>query len=221
MFTGLVEAVGVVRDLRKTESVFRLSIEWPKIVPELTLGQSVAVSGACLTVVSAGGGVFDVEMMPETFSRTRFPSLTRGSGVNLERAMRLDGRLEGHLVLGHVDGTATLEKLTGPARTKTAWFRASEEVTRHIAGKGSITVDGVSLTVIDAEKGSFSVGLIPATLENTTLSQLRLGDEVNIETDIVGKYVERLLKERTPKERTLGASPRGVLTLEGLCELGY
>jgi riboflavin synthase len=189
MFTGLVEAVGIVRDLRKTESVFRLSVEWPgvdkadKKVPELTFGQSVSVSGACLTVVGlsgtvigAGSGAFDVEMMPETFARTRFSSLTRGSRVNLERAMRLDGRLEGHLVLGHVDGTATLEKLTGSGRVKTAWFHAPESMMRYIVAKGSIAVDGVSLTVIDAGeagKNAFSVGLIPATLENSTLGRRR------------------------------------------------
>jgi len=222
MFTGLVEAIGTVRDLIKTESVFRLSVECPKIVSELTQGQSVSVSGACLTVVGAAGGAFDVEMMPETFTRTRFSSLSRGSRVNLERAMRLSGRLEGHLVLGHVDGTATLEKLTGPARTKTAWFRASEDVTRHVVEKGSIAVDGVSLTVIDAEEGAFSVGLIPATLENSTLGLIRPGDAVNIETDIIGKYVERLLKGRAQGGRLsdLGAAA-GALTLEELCELGY
>ncbi|MCL2009560.1 MAG: riboflavin synthase [Synergistaceae bacterium] len=217
MFTGLVEAVGTVRDFSKTESVFRLSVECPAIAPELKFGQSVAVCGACLTVVSAGGGVFAVEMMPETYARTRFSGLTRGSRVNLERAMRLDGRLEGHLVLGHVDGTAALEKLKGPPDTKTAWFRAPESLTRHIVGKGSIAVDGVSLTVIDAEKDSFSVGLIPVTLENSTLGLLKPGDAVNIETDIVGKYVERLLKRGVPDRGAASAA----LTLEGLCELGY
>lgn len=222
MFTGLVEAVGTVRDFRKTESVFRLSIECHEIAQELTFGQSVSVSGACLTVVGAGSGGFDVEMMPETFARTRFSSLTRGSRVNLERAMRLDGRLEGHMVLGHVDGTAALEELTGSARTKTARFRVPEGMTRYIVGKGSIAVDGVSLTVIDAKESSFSVGLIPATLGSSTLGQLRPGDVVNIETDIIGKYVERLLGKRIPGSIAApGASPSGTLTLEELHELGY
>ena len=223
MFTGLIEAVGVVRDFRKTESVFRLSVECREIVSELALGQSVSVSGACLTVVGTVGGVFDAEMMPETCARTHFSSLAKGSPVNLERAMKMNSRLEGHLVLGHVDGTATLEKLTGPARTKTALFRASEGMTRHIVGKGSIAVDGVSLTVIDAEKDFFSAGLIPVTLENSTLGRLRPGDTVNIETDIVGKYVERLLGERMPglKPATVGVTPSGAITLEELCELGY
>jgi len=227
MFTGLVEAVGFVRDFRKTGSVFRLSIECPKLVPELFFGQSVSVSGACLTVVSAGSGVFDVEMMPETFDRTRFSSLTRGSRVNLERAMKLDGRLEGHLVQGHVDGTATLEKLTGPASTRAAWFRAPENLMRYIVGKGSIAVDGVSLTVIEAGNTDdvFSVGLIPATLENSTLGELRPGDAVNIETDIIGKYVERLMSrlgksgEQPPASRPAPSS--GALTLEELYKLGY
>jgi len=218
MFTGLVEAVGTVRDFRKTEGVFRLSVECPEIVPELTFGQSVSVSGVCLTVVSAGSVAFDVELMPETIARTRFSSLTKGSRVNLERAMRLDGRLEGHLVLGHVDGTGKLEKLTGPSDAKTAWFGVPEDMMRHIVVKGSIAVDGVSLTVIDAEKGAFSVGLIPATLENSTLGLLRRGDVVNIETDIVGKYVERMLGRRMPGLKS--AAP-GVLTLEELNELGY
>ena len=223
MFTGLIEAVGTVRDFRKTESVFRLSVECAKIVPELRFGQSVSVSGTCLTVVGTDGIAFDVEVMEETFIRTRFSSLTRGGRVNLERATKLGGRLEGHLVLGHVDGTATLEKLTGPARTKTAWFSAPDEMTRHIVAKGSISVDGVSLTVIDAEKGAFSVGLIPATMENSTLGQLKPKDTVNIETDIIGKYVERLLGFRpaATSGSPLGGSPSCSLTLEELCDLGY
>jgi riboflavin synthase len=222
MFTGLVEAVGTVKDFRKAGDVYRLSIECPQIASELVFGQSVAVGGACLTVVSAGGGAFDVEMMPETFSRTRFSllsSLTKGSYVNLERAMRLDGRLEGHLVLGHVDGTAALDRLSGPARTKTARFSAPEALTRYVVAKGSVAVEGVSLTVIEAEKGFFSVGLIPATLESSTLGRLKPGDAVNVETDIVGKYVERLLG--FAKKGTAPPSSSGALTLDALCELGY
>ena len=235
MFTGLVEALGIVRDVRKTGQVFRLSIECPKIAPELIYGQSVAVSGACLTVVALHGDVFDVEMMPETAERTRFSSLPRGSRVNLERAMKLDGRLDGHLVLGHIDGTAALERMSGSGQTKTAWFRAGRDVARYIVEKGSVAVDGVSLTVIDvnadtagnSEYSIFSVGLIPATLENCTLGWIGPGDKVNIETDIIGKYVERLLrpKERgkrpdgKPDER-LNGKPGG-LTLKELCDLGY
>ncbi|MDR1649394.1 MAG: riboflavin synthase [Synergistaceae bacterium] len=224
MFTGLVEALGTVRDIRKTGQVFRLSIDCPEIAPELVYGQSVAVSGACLTVVALHGDVFDVEMMPETAGRTRFSSLTRGSRVNLERAMKLGGRLDGHLVLGHIDGTATLEKLTGSDRTKTAWFRAGQDVARYIVEKGSVAIDGVSLTVIDVSADAiFSVGLIPATLENCTLGRIEPGDKVNIETDVIGKYVERLLRPRESGEKPAGrpGGKAGGLTLEELYELGY
>ena len=220
MFTGLVEAIGTVRDIQKTGEVFRLSIECPKLAPELALGQSVSVSGACLSVAARGSGVFgsvfDVEIMPETMARTRFSSLTRGSRVNLERAMKLEGRLDGHLVLGHVDGTALLEKLSGPARTKAAYFRASKDVMRYVVAKGSIAVDGVSLTVIGVSSEGFSVGLIPTTLENCTLGQLKRGDVVNIETDVIGKYVEQLLN----RERE-GPKAAGRLTLKEMYELGY
>jgi riboflavin synthase len=167
-------------------------------------------------------------MMPETFMRTRFSALERGDRVNLERAMKLGGRLDGHLVLGHVDGTATLEKLLGDrpgARTREARFSASEDVTRYVVAKGSVAVDGVSLTVIGVDNTGFSVGLIPMTLENCTLGQLRLGALVNIETDIVGKYLERLLaagptdQGSTRKITKTGGSDG--LTFEEMYELGY
>jgi riboflavin synthase len=230
MFTGLVEAVGTVRDIRATGRVFRVSVECPEIASELVFGQSVAVSGACLTVVETRGreNAFDVEMMPETAERTCFSSLSRGSRVNLERAVALGGRLDGHLVLGHVDGTATLEKLSGSDSAKTAWFRTERNVARYIVEKGSVAIDGVSLTVIDvntsagAERAVFSVGLIPATLESCTLGRLRPGDKVNVETDIIGKYVERLLRPREPGkvvEKPGGGT--GGLTPKELCEFGY
>lgn len=219
MFTGLVEAIGTVYDVQRTGSVLRISVDCPVLAADLIYGQSVAVSGACLTVVSIRESrrVFDVEMMPETAMRTRFRALSRGNRVNLERAMQLGGRLDGHLVLGHVDGTATLEKFSGSDRTRTALFRAPRDLTRYIVAKGSVAIDGVSLTVIDAEPESFSVGLIPATLENCTLGQLVPGEIVNIETDIIGKYVERLLTPKVSEDR--GKS--GGLTIEELSNLGY
>ena len=211
MFTGLIEAVGTVRDCRRTAAVWRLSIECPKIASELALGQSVAVSGVCLTVVSAKADLFDVEMMPETAQRTRFASLTRGMKVNLERALRLGDRLDGHIVQGHVDGTARLKELTGGDQTRVARFDAASSLMRGIVAKGSIALDGVSLTVIDASGVDFSVGLIPATLSLCTLGGLRPGDTVNVETDIIGKYVERIL-EPSRSER---------LSIEELTQLGY
>lgn len=211
MFTGLIEAMGTICGVHKTGSVFRLSIECPWLAQELVYGQSVAVNGVCLSVVALRGNIFDIEMMPETASRTRFASLARGTRVNLERAMKMGGRLDGHLVLGHVDGTATVTSLSGSSQTRKAWFETTKELMRTIVSKGSVAIDGISLTVIDADEKIFSVGLIPATLEGCTLGQLQTGDIVNVETDIVGKYVERLLGQRAS----------GKLTLEELGNLGY
>ena len=212
MFTGLVEAVGAVRAHRRVEEVSLLSIECPALAPELVLGQSVAVSGACLSVVALHGDVFDVEMMPETAERTWFADLRPGTLVNLERAMALGDRLDGHLVLGHVDGTAVLKRLSGTGRTRVACFGAGPPLLRGIVPKGSVAIDGVSLTVIGVSASDFSVGLIPTTLESCTLGRMAVGTVVNLETDILGKYVERLLGSR-------GSGMR--LSMEELRDLGY
>ncbi|WP_299300677.1 riboflavin synthase [uncultured Fretibacterium sp.] len=212
MFTGLVEAVGAVRAFRRAEEVSLLSIECPALASELVLGQSVAVSGACLSVVALHGDVFDVEMMPETAERTWFADLRPGTLVNLERAMALGDRLDGHLVLGHVDGTAVLKRLSGTGRTRVACFGAGPPLLRGIVPKGSVAIDGVSLTVIGVSASDFSVGLIPTTLESCTLGRMAVGTVVNLETDILGKYVERLLGSR-------GSGMR--LSMEELRDLGY
>ena len=212
MFTGLVEAVGTVRAFRRTDSVHLLSIECPALARELRFGQSVAVSGACLSVVALHGDVFDVEMMPETAERTWFSALRPGSAVNLERAMALGDRLDGHLVLGHVDGTAVLKRLSGGGRTRVASFGAEPGLLRGIVPKGSVAIDGVSLTVIDVFPSEFSVGLIPTTLETCTLGRMAAGSVVNLETDILGKYVERLLAPSRAGTR---------LSIEELKDLGY
>ena len=214
MFTGLVETMGTVRALRRTGAVYCLSLEAPKIAPELVLGQSVSVSGACLTVTACRGDGFDVEMMPETLNRTWFGErLKPGMPVNLERAMRLGDRLDGHIVLGHVDGTAKLSELRGNEQTREAVFSASPELLRGIVSKGSVALDGVSLTVIEAGERMFSVGLIPTTLTFCTLGGLKVGMSVNLETDILGKYVERLMGHAPTK--------LGFPTEEELKKLGY
>lgn len=212
MFTGLVEAVGTVRAFRRADSVHLLSIECPSLAAELALGQSVAVSGACLSVVALHGDVFDVEMMPETAERTWFSALKPGTVVNLERAIALGDRLDGHLVLGHVDGTAVLKCLSGTGRTRVARFGAEAVLLKGIVSKGSVAIDGVSLTVVDVSPSDFSVGLIPTTLESCTLGRIRVGTVVNLETDILGKYVERLLGSQ-------GSGMR--LSIEELKDLGY
>ncbi|MCR5346592.1 MAG: riboflavin synthase [Fretibacterium sp.] len=215
MFTGLVETVGTVRALHRTGAIYRLSIEAPKIASELVPGQSVSVSGACLTVTNCGGDMFDVDMMPETLSRTWFGDrgLTPGTQVNLERAMRLGDRLDGHIVLGHVDGKAKLSELRGNEQTREALFSVSRDLLRGVVPKGSVALDGVSLTVIYVAETTFLVGLIPTTLSSCTLGGLKPGMSVNLETDILGKYVERLMGYPTAKV--------GFPTEEELRRLGY
>ena len=192
MFTGLIEEIGVVRKFHQTGEFYSLTIE-ANFSGELHVGQSVSVSGACLTVTRNDQRSFDVEMMSETFKRTWFcRSLRTGTRVNLERALRLTDRLDGHLVLGHVDGIATLRELRGTDTREAVFIPDDKDLLRGIVNKGSVCIDGVSLTVINAGDKSFSVGLIPATLSATTLGGLKSGSVINLETDILGKYVARL-----------------------------
>lgn len=219
MFTGLVEATGRVQNLKRTGDVYRLTVEAPEIAE--FLGQSISVSGACLTVTALhDGNIFDVEIMPETFSRTWFGDYLRpGTKVNLERALKIGDRLDGHIVLGHVDGTAELKEIRGSGNTCVAFFAVSQDLLTGIVPKGSVALDGVSLTVIDVDdKNSlFSVGLIPTTLKNCTLGDLKVGMSVNIETDILGKFVQRLI---TRDNKNINKN-KGSLSLEELVELGY
>ena len=193
MFTGLIEKIGVIKSFRQTGAYYTLSIE-SEISGELIYGQSVSVSGACLTVIRNDAKIFDVEMMRETWNRTWFSKGVRaGKRVNLERAMKLTDRLDGHLVLGHVDGMAKLKEIRGVETKEAVFVPNDKSLLRGIVEKGSVAIDGVSLTVIDSGRESFSVGLIPATLEATTLGELKNGSVINLETDILGKYVDRLM----------------------------
>ena len=193
MFTGLIERTGTVGKFFQTGSFYTLVIEAENFSGELVRGQSVAVSGACLTVTRFDGRSFDVQMMRETFNRTWFSRAMRaGTRVNLERAMRLTDRLDGHLVLGHVDGVAKLVDIRGTATQEAVFAPEDKNLLRGIVEKGSVAIDGVSLTVISVNDRNFSVGLIPETLANTTLGNLRPGTLINLETDILGKYVARL-----------------------------
>ena len=202
MFTGLIETIGTVRNFHQTGTFYTLSIE-SSFTNELVIGQSVSVSGACLTVTRKSGSIFDVEMMRETFMRTWFgKNLRSGTRVNLERAMRLTDRLDGHLVLGHVDGVAVLKEIRGRETKEAVFVPDDKSLLKGIVEKGSVCIDGVSLTVIDAGSSSFSVGLIPATLEATTLGDLKSGSMINLETDILGKYVERLMMNQPDKNRS-------------------
>lgn len=192
MFTGLIETIGKVGKFHQTGEFFTLTIE-ANFSGELKIGESVSVSGACLTVTRNDSRSFDVEMMRETFNRTWFgKTLRTGTKLNLERALRVTDRLDGHFVLGHVDGVAKLTDIKG-IETKEAIFTPEDRnLLRGIVEKGSVCIDGISLTVIKVNDKNFSVGLIPATLKATTLGELKVGGFVNLETDILGKYIERL-----------------------------
>lgn len=193
MFTGIVEEIGTVLTLDQGPGDARLVLNGPVVTDGTRLGDSIAVDGVCLTVTASAEGRFEVDVMPETLRRSTLGRLTAGSRVNLERAVRADGRLDGHLVQGHVDGVGTLVSRTPGARWDDLVLQCPPELARYVAEKGSITVSGVSLTVTSVGADRFGVSLIPTTLEATTLGALEPGDEVNLEVDVIAKYVERLL----------------------------
>ena len=198
MFTGLVELKAAVVEVRDEPPGKRLRISAPAIATEATMGESICVSGCCLTVVRFDGGVLEFEAGPETLARTSLGALKTGSFVNLERSLRLSDRLGGHLVTGHVDCTGTLDVRNDLGQSTDSpwsemWFRFPKQYAGQLVEKGSITVAGVSLTVVAVEVERFSVQLIPHTLAVTTLGDLKPGDVVNLETDLLAKYVERQL----------------------------
>ena len=193
MFTGLVEVLGVIDDAVDESPGRRLSIRWPGLAETLAIGESVAVNGCCLTVVSASADRFDVQLGPETLDRTNLGSKSPGDPLNLERSLRVGDRLGGHFVQGHVDDTATLDDRRPEGEWEFLSFRIGPEWTPLMVPKGSIAVDGVSLTLVDVGEGSFSVMLIPHTLSVTTLGRLTPGDRVNIEADMLAKHVRKLL----------------------------
>ncbi len=197
VFTGLIEDVGVIAELVSMNESVQLTIAPQVLSPtELGLGESIAVDGVCLTVEATRPASFQVTAGAETLARTTVKNLQRGDRVNLERALRLSDRLGGHLVQGHVDCVGTITHKAEGAGNVVMDFECAPALI--IVEKGSITVDGISLTVNRAEKGGFSVALIPHTLDHTTLGKKRVGDTVNLEADMIGKYVEKLLAPYRP-----------------------
>jgi riboflavin synthase len=201
VFTGIVEEIGRVVAVRHTGEVLVLTLHGPTVCSDARLGDSIAVSGVCLTVTAAdaAAGTFDVELVPETLARTSLAGVAEGTRVNLERAVAVGGRLGGHIVQGHVDGVGTLHSRNPGARSDELRFTLPAELARYVVEKGSITVDGVSLTVADTDTTAggtttFTVALIPTTLTHTTLGTRAPGDGVNLEVDVVAKYVERLVQ---------------------------
>lgn len=193
MFTGIVEELGRIAAIEHGAQSARLTVSGPLVTEDAEHGASIAVNGVCLTVVTHGVGEFTVDVMRETLDRSSIGSLRIGDRVNLERAMRADGRFGGHVVQGHVDGTAEIIERTPGDRWETVRFTLPSDLSRYVVEKGSITVDGVSLTVAAVDADTFTVSLIPTTLELTTLGHKGIGDVVNLEVDVIAKYVERLL----------------------------
>jgi riboflavin synthase len=194
MFTGLVEALATVAQLQPEPPGVRFTISVPEYAGTVAVGDSIAINGCCLTVVGIDGDKFAFQAGEETLRRTNLGKLQAGSRVNVERSLKAGDRLGGHFVMGHIDGLGSLDVRRDDGDWSTFWFRAPRELTRQMASKGSIAVDGVSLTLVDVEDERFSVALIPHTLSVTTLGQLQSGDTVNLETDVLAKYVERQIK---------------------------
>jgi riboflavin synthase len=194
MFTGLIEGQGVITGVSPEGPGTKLHVAPPAGMTEgAAVGDSIAINGCCLTVVEVQAGRWTFEAGPETLARTNLGRLVPGQRVNLERALAAQARLGGHFVQGHIDGCGTVESILRDGQWVTLRFAAAGELTRQMVSKGSVAVDGISLTLVDVDEGRFSVALIPHTLEVTTLGARRVGDGVNIETDILAKYVEKLL----------------------------
>ena len=196
MFTGLVQGVGAVAGMERSDAGARITIETP-LVAELSAGDSIAINGVCLTVVELNGGSFAAEAMNETLARSSLGDLAPGSEVNLELPLRATDRLGGHVVQGHVDGVGTIEEASADGFARRIRVEAPADVLRYVVEKGSIAVDGVSLTVAELDHRSFTVSLIPETLQRTNLGSAGPGTRVNLEVDVLAKYVERLMRVPT------------------------
>ncbi len=194
MFTGIVEELGRIAHIESLPDAAKLKIEGAVVVSDVKEGDSIAVNGVCLTVVDLGANYFTADVMAETLNRSSLSKVAIGSKVNLERAARLDSRIGGHLVQGHVDAVASVLAIEPNVHWTLIRFTLPVDLAKYLVEKGSITVDGVSLTIVEAGSDYFSVSLIPTTLEHTTLGGLTVGDIVNLEVDVIAKYVERLMK---------------------------
>lgn len=192
MFTGIIQGLGRIEKFErstKTRSQAKMRISLGKLGRGLRIGDSVAINGVCLTAINLAKGAAEFEMVGETIKRTNLGSLQSGDRVNIERSLKIGDRLEGHFVLGHVDGSGTILKIEKQPSQVQLWIALSRDLARYIAKKGSITVDGISLTVVDKTKDKFSVSIIPHTMKVTNLGFKKIGDKVNIETDVLCKYI--------------------------------
>ena len=204
MFTGIIEELGVIRQISLTGDGGHLEIAASVVLEGTRLGDSIAVNGVCLTVISYNQSGFAADVMHETFLRSALGRLGPGSRVNLERAMAANGRFGGHIVAGHIDGTGTIRSIRRDANAIWYTISAAPAVMKYIVEKGSIAIDGISLTVARADAGDFAVSIIPHTIARTALGDKKTGDMVNLENDIIGKYVEKFLNFEAPSGKTRG-----------------
>lgn len=216
MFTGIVEEKGKVLSMKKGSSSTGLSIKAEKVFGDLNVGDSVAVNGVCLTVSGLTENVFTADIMNETLDRSSLGELRVNDNVNLERAMAANGRFGGHIVSGHIDGVGKIVSVQKDGNA--VWYEVNtgQKIMRYIVEKGSVAIDGISLTVAKAYEKSFSVSVIPHTAKETVLSTKRIGDTVNLENDVVGKYVERFLNVGSPKQDS-----KTSLTIDFLHKAGF
>lgn len=216
MFTGIIEETGTVSSIAEGSLSAVITIQASKVLEGSKIGDSIAVNGVCLTVTSIHGGLFSADIMAETLRRSSLGSLSKGSLVNLERAMPVDGRFGGHIVSGHIDGTGTIVSMRREGNAVWVTVNTEQDILKYIVKKGSIAIDGISLTVAELDKDTFAVSIIPHTGAETTLLKKSAGDIVNLENDIIGKYVERLLffEGETGKEEP-------TLTMDFLTQNGF
>ena len=216
MFTGIIEEVGVIKNIKMGAKSAVITIQANTVMEDIHLGDSIAMNGVCLTVTSFDKNSYSVYVMHETLRRTNLGALKGGSRVNLERAMAADGRFGGHIVAGHVDGTGVITSMKQDDNAVWIDIETDASVLKYIVEKGSITIDGISLTVAQVDSRSFAVSVIPHTGMHTTLLEKKPGDSVNLETDMIGKYVEKLLGYQEQEQK-----PKSNITMEFLMENGF
>jgi riboflavin synthase len=216
MFTGIVEELGAIISMEQTLHGTRLTVLASAVLGDLKVGDSISINGTCLTVVTKGEQSFVVEVSPETLSVTTLGRLSGGAPVNLERAMKLNERIGGHLVAGHVDGVGTIRSRHQEGNAIIFVIEAPHEVLRFCVHKGSVTVDGISLTINDVTDRTFSVAVIPHTAAVTTLGLKQVDDPVNLESDLIGKFVERLLQQRSQLPKSTPVIDKDYLQKRGL-----